>query len=87
MTQDAEPYRVMMAMSSLPTSIEDLEFKAESDVETSRLSIDKIRGLYPVPLSVVALFVCLSIPLGIQRLPKSSSVIEWLRNKKQLFAR
>ncbi|KAK4268540.1 hypothetical protein QN277_025186 [Acacia crassicarpa] len=70
-TQDAEPYSVLMARSSLPTSIEDLEFEDESDIETSKLEIDIFGGLYPVLLSVVALFLCLSIPI----------LIEWWRKK------
>ncbi|XP_028760950.1 glutamate receptor 2.7 [Neltuma alba] len=46
-TQDAEPYRVLMARSSLPTSIEDLIFEDQSDTETTSLKIDNFGGLYP----------------------------------------
>ncbi|KAK4268534.1 hypothetical protein QN277_025181 [Acacia crassicarpa] len=75
-TQDAEPFRLLMARSALPTSIEDLEFEDESDIETSSLSISNFGGLYPVLLFVVVLFLCLSIPSVIKRLPDQSTVIE-----------
>ncbi|XP_028760943.1 glutamate receptor 2.8-like [Neltuma alba] len=55
--QDVESYRVLMAKSSLPTSIEDLEFDDQSDIETS----------------------------VIKRYLNPSSMIRWLRNKKQHF--
>ncbi|KAI9115854.1 hypothetical protein K1719_012784 [Acacia pycnantha] len=81
-TQDGEPFRLLMTKSSLPTSIEDLEFEAH--IETSSLSISSFGGLYPILLSVVALFLCLSIPSLIKRLPDQSTVIEWWRKKQPL---
>ncbi|XP_054785123.1 glutamate receptor 2.7-like [Prosopis cineraria] len=72
-TQDVEPFRVLVAKSSLPTSIEDLEFEDQNEIETSSLSITNFGGLYPVLLSVAALLLGLSI--------LNPRVIEWLRKK------
>ncbi|KAI9115847.1 hypothetical protein K1719_012777 [Acacia pycnantha] len=56
-TQEVEPYRVLMSQSSLPTSIEDLEFEDQNDIETSSLSISNIGGFYPVLISIVVAFL------------------------------
>ncbi|XP_054795339.1 glutamate receptor 2.7-like [Prosopis cineraria] len=75
-TQDVEPFRVLVAKSFLPTSIEDLEFQDQGDIETTSLSIANFGGLYPVLVSVAALLLGLSI--------LNPSVIKWFRREKLL---
>ncbi|KAI9116013.1 hypothetical protein K1719_012943 [Acacia pycnantha] len=78
-TRDAEAYRVLMAKSSLPISIEDLKFEDENEIETSSLSINNFGGVRRVVISVVALFLCLIFPLVIKKFPNPSSLIGWVR--------
>ncbi|KAK4268533.1 hypothetical protein QN277_025180 [Acacia crassicarpa] len=81
-TQEVEPYRVLMSQSSLPTSIEDLEFEDQNDIEieTSSLSISNIGGFYPVLTSIVVAFLfglfIPSVPSVILKI-LNPSVIRW----------
>ncbi|KAK4268529.1 hypothetical protein QN277_025176 [Acacia crassicarpa] len=75
-TQEVESYRALMSQSSLPTSIEDVEFEDQNDIETSSLSISNIGGFYPVLISIVVAFL-----FGLFIL--NPSVIRWLSNLSQ----